>query len=224
MRGAPPKRGAHFYKLTKLAKKMTKFMLAQKIQMSQIFDEAGNVIPVTILRAGPLVVSQIKNKEKDKYEALQVAFGEKNKKNLTKAQRGHLKELGSFRWLREFRISPKSDFKRGDKIDITVFKEGDLVKARAESKGRGFQGAVKRHGFAGGPRTHGQKHSEREVGSIGATWPQRVIKGKRMPGRMGGNMVTVKNLRIIKIEPEKNILYVKGALPGARGALVEIIG
>jgi len=198
-------------------------MLAQKIKMSQIFDEAGNVIPVTVLRAGPLTVSQVKNKEKDKYEALQVAFGEKREKNLTKAQRGHLKDLGSFRWLREFRVSA-GEAKRGDKIDISIFKEGDVVKARSSSKGRGFQGAVKRHGFRGGPRTHGQKHSEREVGSIGATWPQRVIKGKKMPGRMGGNMVTVKNLKIIKIEPEKNILYVSGALPGARGALVEIIG
>ena len=103
----------------------------------------------------------------------------------------------------------KSDFKRGDKIDTSVFKEGDLVKVRSASKGRGFQGAVKRHGFRGGPRTHGQKHSEREVGSIGATWPQRVIKGKKMPGRMGGNMVTVKNLKIVKIEPEKNILYIR---------------
>ncbi|OGF70226.1 50S ribosomal protein L3 [Candidatus Giovannonibacteria bacterium RIFCSPLOWO2_02_FULL_45_14] len=202
---------------------MAKFMLAQKIKMSQIFDEAGNVIPVTVLRAGPLTVSQVKNKEKDKYEALQVAFGEKREKNLTKAQRGHLKDLGSFRWLREFRVSA-GEAKRGDKIDISIFKEGDVVKARSSSKGRGFQGAVKRHGFRGGPRTHGQKHSEREVGSIGATWPQRVIKGKKMPGRMGGNMVTVKNLKIIKIEPEKNILYVSGALPGARGALVEIIG
>ena len=204
-------------------KKMAKFMLAQKIQMSQIFDEAGNVIPVTVLRAGPLVVSQVKNREKDKYEAVQVAFGEKKEKNLAKAQKGHLKGLGSFRWLREFRVAPKSDFeeplksdfKRGDKIDTSVFKEGDLVKVRSASKGRGFQGAVKRHGFRGGPRTHGQKHSEREVGSIGATWPQRVIKGKKMP---------VKNLKIVKIEPEKNILYISGAMPGARGALVEIIG
>ncbi len=191
--------------------------------MSQIFDEAGNVIPVTVLRAGPLVVSQVKNREKDKYEAVQVAFGEKKEKNLTKAQKGHFKDLGSFRWLREFRV-PSGEIKRGDKIDTSIFKEGDLVKVRSASKGRGFQGAVKRHGFRGGPRTHGQKHSEREVGSIGATWPQRVIKGKRMPGRMGGDMVTVKNLKIIKIEPEKNILYISGAMPGARGALVEIIG
>lgn len=191
--------------------------------MSQIFDEAGNVIPVTVLRAGPLVVSQVKTKEHDKYEALQVAFGEKKEKNLSKAQRGHLKDLGSFKWLREFRV-PKSDFKRGDKINISIFKEGDLIDAKSVSKGRGFQGAVKRHGFRGGPRTHGQKHSEREVGSIGATWPQRVIKGKKMPGRMGGGMVTVKNLKIVKIEPEKNILYVKGAFPGARGALIEISG
>ena len=200
-----------------------KFMLAQKIEMSQIFDEAGIVKPVTILRAGPLVVTQVKTSEKDKYEALQLGFGAKKEKNLTKPVKGHLKDLGSFRWLREARM-PAGELKRGDKIDISIFKEGDKVKVSGLSKGRGFQGAVKRHGFRGGSRTHGQKHSEREVGSIGATWPQRVIKGKRMPGRMGGVRVSVKNLEIVKIEPEKNLLYIRGALPGARGSLVEIRG
>ena len=186
-----------------------KFMLAQKIEMSQIFDEAGIVKPVTILRAGPLVVTQVKTSEKDKYEALQLGFGAKKEKNLTKPVKGHLKDLGSFRWLREARM-PAGELKRGDKIDISIFKEGDKVKVSGLSKGRGFQGAVKRHGFRGG--------------SIGATWPQRVIKGKRMPGRMGGIRVSVKNLEIVKIEPEKNLLYIRGALPGARGSLVEIRG
>ena len=190
--------------------------------MSQIFDDAGNVQPVTVLRAGPMTVTQVKIESKDKYDALQFGFGSKKEKNLSKPIAGHLKDLGSFRWLREARIP--SDFKRGDKIDISIFKEGDKVSVSAVSKGKGFQGAVRRHGFAGGPRTHGQKHSEREVGSIGATWPQRVLKGKKMPGRMGGARVTVKNLEILKVEPQKNLLYVKGALPGARGALVEIYG
>ena len=211
-------------------------MLAKKIQMSQIFDEAGNVSPVTILRAGPITVTQLKTAQKDKYDALQFGFGDKKEKNLSKPISGHLKNLGSFQWLREARVPKsdfgepffgeplKSDFKRGDKVDISIFKEGDRVKVSSISKGKGFQGAVKRHGFHGGPRTHGQKHSEREVGSIGATWPQRVIKGKKMPGRMGGERVSVKNLEILKIEAEKNLLYVKGALPGARGSLVEIYG
>lgn len=198
-------------------------MLAQKIQMSQIFDEAGNVYPVTLLRAGPITVTQLKTAQKDKYEALQFGFGDKKEKNLSKPLSGHLKDLRSFRWLREARVSPEG-VNRGDKVDISIFKEGDKVKVSSISKGRGFQGAVKRHGFHGGPRTHGQKHSEREVGSIGATWPQRVIKGKKMPGRMGGVRVSVKNLEILKIEPEKNLLYIKGALPGARGGLVEIYG
>lgn len=201
---------------------MAKYMLAQKIQMSQIFDETGNVIPVTVLSAGPLVVSQIKTKERDKYDSVQVAYGHKNERTLTKAEKGHLKDLGSFRWLREYRTEA-GDIKKGDKIDLSIFKEGEMVKARSAAKGRGFQGAVKRHGFGGGPRSHGQKHSEREPGSIGATGPQRVFKGQRMPGRMGGNTVSVKNLKIVKIEADKNLLYIKGALPGARGALVEII-
>jgi len=184
-------------------------MLAQKIQMSQIFDEAGNVQPVTVLRAGPLTVTQIKTKEKDGYEAVQVGFGQKKRK--------------LFRWHREAR-GVAGGTKQGDKIDLSIFKEGDNVRVSALSKGRGFQGAVKRHGFHGGSRTHGQKHSEREVGSIGATGPQKVAKGKRMPGRMGGGRVSVKNLKIIKIDQDKNLLYVKGALPGARGGLVEISG
>ena len=176
----------------------------------QIFDEAGNVIPVTILRAKPVIVTQVKTKERDRYEAVQVGLGEKKKKGSS-----------SFRWLREFPISP-ADLKLGDKIELTIFKEGEPVQIRGVSKGKGFQGVVKRHGFHGGPRTHGQKHSEREPGSIGATWPQRVLKGKKMAGRMGGERVTIKNSQIVKIEPDKNLLYVKGAVPGARGSLIQV--
>lgn len=202
---------------------MMKSILAKKLQMSQIFDESGNVFPVTILRAGPVTVTQVKTKEKDKYEALQIGFCARKEKNLTKPVRGHLKDLGSFLWLKEVKI-PAGEYKRGDKIDVSIFKEGDKIHVRSYSKGKGFQGAVKRHGFRGGPRTHGQKHSEREVGSIGATWPQRVIKGKRMPGRMGGEKVSVKNLKIVKIDPENNLLYINGAVPGGNGSLVEISG
>ncbi|KKW36903.1 MAG: 50S ribosomal protein L3 [Candidatus Giovannonibacteria bacterium GW2011_GWA2_53_7] len=197
------------------------FMLARKIEMSNLFDTEGNAIPVTVLQAGPLAVTQVKNKETDGYEAVQVGFVETKEKKLRKPQEGHLIPAGvRARHLREFK--DKGEFKVGDKIEISVFKEGDMVDIRARVKGRGFQGVVKRHGFHGGPRTHGQKHSEREPGSIGATWPQRVLKGKRMAGRMGGNAVTVKNLKIVKVEPEQNLLYVRGAVPGARGALLEL--
>ncbi len=199
-----------------------KFTLAKKIQMSEVFDAEGNVIPVTVLSAGPLTVVQVKTEEKNGYAALQAGFGEKKAKNINKAELGHLKGLGNFRYLSEFR-NADGTYNPGDKIDISVFEPGEKVQVSGISKGKGFQGVVKRHGFKGGSRTHGQKHSEREPGSIGATWPQRVLRGKRMAGRMGGEMVTVKNLEVVKVEPEKNLLYIKGALPGRRGTLLKII-
>ena len=195
-------------------------ILAEKIQMTQIFDEEGNVIPATVLRARPLTVVYVRTKEKDGYDAIQVGYGEKKAKNIKKPQAGHFKGLGNFAKLKEFKASGGE--KTGDKIDISIFKEGELVAVRGVTKGKGFQGVVKRHGFRGGSRTHGQKHSEREPGSIGATWPQRVLKGKRMAGRMGGVKVSVKNLKVLKIEPDKNLIYVSGAIPGARGSVVEI--
>ena len=202
---------------------MPKFMLAKKIQMTELFDEEGNVAPVTVLETGQITLTQVKSKENDRYEAVQVGFGEKKEKKMKKPLSGHLAGLGNFRWLREFR-TPISGYKRGDKIGVSIFEEGERIMISGISKGKGFQGVVKRHGFHGGPRTHGQKHSEREPGSIGAVWPQRVLKGKRMAGRMGGKRTTITNLKILKIEPEKNLLYVKGAVPGARGTLVEIRG
>ena len=200
--------------------------------MAQVFDEAGNVIPVTLIKVGPAIVTQVKTKEKDGYPAVQLGFGEKKNKNIKKPQRGHLKkaqksetENSNLRWLREFRIVDQSKYELGSVINASVFKEGDKVQVAGVVKGRGFQGAVKRHGFHGGPRTHGQKHSEREVGSIGGGGRAggRVIKGMRMPGRMGGNRVTVKGLKIIKIDEKNNLLAVSGAIPGARGGLVEIL-
>src|SRR3990167_4088070 len=192
-----------------------KFILARKIEMSQIFDGNGRVQPVTWLEAGPIFVTQKKSEEKDGYVAVQVGFSAKKGKNVEKPQ----KKLGNFQYFREFKTSALNV---GDKIEATAFEEGDFVNVSGVSKGKGFQGVVKRHGFHGGPRTHGQKHSEREPGSIGATWPQRVLKGKRMAGRMGGETVTVKNLKVIRVEPEKNLLYVKGAVPGARGSLIQV--
>ena len=197
--------------------------------MSQIFEKDGTVRPVTFVLAGPTRITQIKTKDKDGYDAVQIGFGVKKAKNISKPIRGHLKKTGdeSVRWLREFRIGEGTVNSEqltglGDVIDASIFKEGDKITVSGITKGKGFQGVVKRHGFKGGPRTHGQKHSEREPGSIGATWPQRVIKGMRMAGRMGGNRVTVKNLEVVKVNKEVNLLAISGAIPGARGSLVEI--
>ncbi|QQG45021.1 MAG: 50S ribosomal protein L3 [Candidatus Sungiibacteriota bacterium] len=209
-----------------------KFVLGEKLGMSQIFDKEGNVIPVTLVKATPNVVLQIKTKEKDGYEAIQIGAGERKAKNIKKPQRGHFsagggsafggKNLGNFRYVREFKTADKPE--RGQKIDVSVFQEGDKVKVSGISKGKGFQGVVKRHGFHGAPATHGTKHAHRQPGSIGATWPQRVIKGMRMAGRMGGDRVSVRNLKIAKVDLENNILAIKGAVPGRRGTLLEIRG
>lgn len=204
-----------------------KFILGEKLGMSQIFDSDGNVMPVTLVEATPNVVLHVKTKDKDGYEAIQVGFGIRKAKNIRKPQRGHFKDLGNFRYVREFRILQAADYKLpalGEKIDVSVFKEGDLVKVSGTSKAKGFQGVVKRHGFHGAPATHGTKHAHREPGSIGATWPQRVIKGRRMAGRMGGEKVSVRNLKIVKVDTEKNLLAIKGAVPGRRGTLLEIRG
>ncbi len=202
-----------------------KFILATKEKMTQIFDENGNVIPSTLVNAGPITAIQIKTKEKDGYEAAQFGFGQRKEKNIKKPQKGHCKNVKTnFRYLREFKmtLADKSDLKTGDVIDASVFEKGDIVNVAGISKGKGFQGVVKRHGFHGGPRTHGQKHSEREPGSIGATGPQRVFKGTRMPGRMGGNRITVKNLKIAQVDKKNNQLLISGAVPGRKGTLLEI--
>jgi len=201
---------------------MTKFILAQKIGMTQIYQD-DKAIPVTALEAGPVVVSQIKKQDRDGYYAIQVGFGKK--RNLSKAVRNHLKGLGDLRWLKECKITKEEAdaFKRGDRIDVSVFKEGEKVKIIGTSKAKGFQGVVKRHGFHGGPKSHGQKDRLRAPGSIGATHPQHVLKGKKMAGRMGGNRITLKNVKLVKIIPEKNIICVKGAIPGKRGELVQIL-
>ncbi len=191
--------------------------------MSQIFDKEGNVVPVTFVQVLPNVVIQRRTPSKDGYEAIQIGTGERKAKNIAKPQRGHFKNLGNFRFLKEFRTK-NLELSRGDKIDVSIFKEGDVVKVSGVSKAKGFQGVVKRHGFHGAPATHGTKHAHRQPGSIGATWPQRVIKGMRMAGRMGGVRVTTRNLKIAKIDPKNNILALKGAVPGKRGTLLEIRG
>jgi len=236
-----------------------KFILGEKIGMSQTFDEKGNVVPVTLIEAGPCEVLQIKTKEKDNYKAIQVGFKKiEKKKKIKKTMKGK-----EFKYLREFRIvkEDKSSFppfavaQAGDKakasslpspalvgsvgdeakdssspsptlvgsvIDVSVFKEGDIIKVSGISKGKGFQGVVKRWGFAGQPATRGTKHEERSLGSTGSRFPQRVRKGRKMPGRMGGERVTVKNLKVAKVDLENNLLAIKGAVPGRRGTLLEI--
>lgn len=199
-----------------------KFLLGEKVGMTQAFDAAGNVVPVTVIQSGSLKVIRAKTREKDGYEALQFGYGTRRPKNILKPQRGAWKELGSFAVVREGRgMDGKS---QGETLDLTQFQEGDIVKVAGISKAKGFQGVVKRHGFHGAPATHGTKHAHREPGSIGATWPQRVIKGRRMAGRMGGERVTVRNVEVVKIDAEKQLIALKGAVPGRRGTLVEIRG
>jgi len=195
-----------------------KFILGKKLEMSQIFDDKGNVVPVTLIEAGPCYITQIKTKERDKYEAIQIGFEKLKDKKVKKPQKDR-----PYRYLREFSI-PNSQFSIKDKIDVSVFKEGDKVKISGVSKGKGFAGAVKKWGFHGQTATHGTKHEERTIGSIGSMFPQRVIKGRKMPGRMGAERITVKSLKIVKIDPESNLLAVKGAVPGRRGTLLEIRG
>jgi len=201
-----------------------KFILGTKQNMMQVYDADGVVTPVTVINAGPIVVTQIKDKTKDGYSAVQVGFGVRKAKNINKAQKGHFKELGNFSSLKEFPITGDDKFTVGDKMDSSVFKEGDIVAVTATSKGKGFQGVVKRHGFKGGPRSHGQKHSEREPGSIGGGLRTGPRKGKRMGGRMGTDTITVKNLKIVQVNPAENLILVSGAVPGRRGTVLEIKG
>lgn len=201
-----------------------KYILGKKIGNSQIFDEEGNVIPITLVEAGPCQVIQKKTEEKDGYQAVQIGFEEIKEKKTKKAQKGHFKKAKiekNYRYLKEFK---GNDLKVGDIIDVSIFEKGDKVKVSGISKGKGFQGVVKRHGFHGGPASHGQKHSLRAPGSIGCSFPERVWKGRRMAGRMGNQRVTVRGLKIAEVDKEKNLLAIKGAIPGKRGTLVEIKG
>lgn len=200
-----------------------KFILGTKGRMTQVFSDAGVVSPATIITAGPLTVTQVKTKEKDGYEAAQLGFGTRKEKNTPKPERGHLKDLPLVRHLREVRDMPAE---KGATIDVSVFAPGDVVAVSAISKGKGFQGVVKRHGFKGGPRSHGQKNKERAPGSIAGAGRAggRVAPGMRMAGRMGNERVTVKNLRVLQVDVETNTLLISGAVPGRPGTIVEIRG
>lgn len=197
-----------------------KFILAKKLEMSQVYDAAGNVIPVTLVQAGPCYVTQVKGKEKDGYMAVQLGFG--TAKRLTKALEGHLKDLPKLEHLAEFRLQAESTMQRGEVIEASTFAAGDVVNVIGTSKGKGFQGVVKRHGFHGHPTSHGHKDQERMPGSIGAGGVQHVLKGRRMAGHMGHDQITVKNLKVVEVR-DGGILAIKGAIPGARHTVIQIV-
>lgn len=201
-----------------------KFILGKKENMTEYFSEDGKVFPVTVVALDTMTVTQVKTKEKDGYSSVQIGFSEKKAKNLSKALKGHLKGLGNFRHIKEFKGDEGVEYKVGDKILPTeMFKEGDKVRISAISKGKGFQGVVKRHGFKGGPRTHGQKHSEREPGSIGGGLRTHVPKGMRMAGRMGSDRITERNKKVVFVDSENNLMLIGGGIPGSRGTLIEIV-
>ncbi len=202
---------------------MARGILAKKIGMTQVFDENGKLIPVTVLQAGPCTVTQVKNEITDKYSALQLGFGSAKEKNTSKAEAGHLKKhgLSMFRRLAEFR-DVSGEFTEGQVIKADIFSAGEKIKATATSKGKGFQGVQKRYGFGGGRATHGSKF-HRAPGSMGAgTTPHHVFKGKRLPGQTGNKTATVTNLKVFQVDAENNILMIKGAIPGPRTGIVKI--
>ncbi len=199
-----------------------KFILGKKLEMTQKFKEDGTVIPVTVVQAGPCFITQVKQADKDNYQAVQIGYKEVKKLNKPKAD--HLKNALQLKYLKEFRLlGNEFDYKKGQEINVSVFSGGDKVKVTGVSKGRGFQGVVKRYGFKGAPKSHGTKDQLRHPGSIGSTGPAHVFKGTRMAGRMGGDQVTVANLEVVEVDPEKNLLFIKGAIPGSRNGLLEIV-
>ena len=200
---------------------MIQGVIGRKLGMTQVFRDNGKAEAVTAVEAGPCIVVQVKTEAKEGYGAAQLGFGKA--KRLKSPQRGHLKELGEFRYLREFRLADTEGVKIGDSVDVSLFRAGDLVDITGVSKGKGFAGVVKRYGFAGGPKTHGQSDRHRAPGSIGAgSSPGRVLKGTRMPGRMGNERVTVRNLEVCQADPTRNLLLVRGAVPGAKNGLLLI--
>ncbi len=203
-----------------------KGLIGKKIGMTQVFDEDGNVTPVTVIQAGPCHVTQIRNADRDGYTAIQLGYGETKEKRLTKGQLGHLKRnnLPALRHLREFRVrNGDLDVEEGQELTVNVFEVGEYVDVIGTSKGRGHAGTIKRHGFARGPKTHGQSDRMRSPGSVGmCATPGRTLKGQRMAGRMGNARVTIQNLQVMHVDPERNLIAVKGSVPGAKGGIVLI--
>jgi large subunit ribosomal protein L3 len=200
-------------------------LLGNKIGMTQIFDESGNIIPVTILKVGPCVITQVKTIEKDGYNAIQVGYGNVSSKALTQPELGHLQKsnIQPLKYLKEFRINENNDFEIGQILNVDAFSEGQLVNVRGKSIGKGFSGLQKRYNFARGPMTHGSKN-HRAPGSIGmGTTPGRVLPGKKMAGQLGNKVATIQKLKVIQINPEENILVIKGSVPGKPGNLLSIV-
>ena len=203
---------------------MKKGIIGRKVGMTQIFDEKGNVIPVTVIEAGPCVVAQVKTVETDGYNALQLGFGEIKTKHINKPEAGHFakSKLTNKKHLREFRLDSVEGVKPGDEIKADVFQAGEKVDIQGTSKGKGFQGVIKRHGQHRGPMGHGSMY-HRRPGSMGATsTPGRVFKGKNLPGHMGRETVTIQNLDVVRVDMDKNVILVKGSVPGAKGAILKI--
>lgn len=200
-------------------------LLGNKIGMTQIFDESGNIIPVTILKVGPCVVTQVKTKSKDGYDSIQVGYGNISSKSLTQPELGHLQksDIQPLRYLKEFRISAEDEFNLGQILDVNSFSPGQLINIQGKSIGKGFSGLQKRHNFSRGPMTHGSKN-HRAPGSIGmGTSPGRVLPGKKMSGQVGNKVTTIKKLKVIQVNLEENILVIKGSVPGKPGNLLSIV-
>ena len=203
---------------------MKKAIIGKKVGMTQIFDEKGKVIPVTVIEAGPCVVSQVKTEETDGYNSIQLGFGAIKESKVNKPERGHFTKanIAPARYLREFRVDSIEDVKVGDELKADIFMAGDKIDIQGTSKGKGFQGVIKRHGQHRGPMGHGSMY-HRRPGSLGSTsTPGRVFKGKKLPGHMGAETVTIQNLEVIKVDLDKNIILVKGSVPGAKGSILKI--
>ena len=203
---------------------MKKGIIGRKIGMTQVFDEKGNVIPVTVIEAGPCVVAQIKTAETDGYNALQLGFGDVKEKHINKPEKGHFakSKIENKKHLREFRLDSIEGIKVGDEIKADIFQNGEKVDVQGISKGKGFQGVIKRHGQHRGPMGHGSMY-HRRPGSMGSTsTPGRVFKGKKLPGHMGRNTITIQNLDVVKVDMDKNVILVKGSVPGCKGAILKI--
>ncbi len=203
---------------------MKKAIIGKKIGMTQIFDEKGNVIPVTVVEAGPCIISQIKTVETDGYNAVQLGFGEVKEKHINKPEKGHFAKanLTAKKHLREFRLDSIEGMKVGDEIKADIFEAGEKIDVQGITKGKGFQGVIKRHGQHRGPMTHGSMY-HRRPGSMGAcATPSRVMKGKKLPGHMGHTTVTVQNLDVVKVDMDKNVILIKGSMPGPKGAILKI--
>ena len=200
---------------------MIQGIIGRKLGMTQMFRDSGKAEAVTAVAAGPCTVIQLKKDSKEGYNAAQLGFGEAKK--MKSARKGHLKEMGNYRYLREIRLTDTKGIKVGDSVDVSMFEPGDIIDITGISKGKGFAGVVKRYNFAGGPKTHGQSDRHRAGGSIGAgTSPGRVLKGTKMPGHMGNEQVTARKLEVIQVDSEKNIMLVKGAIPGAKNGILLI--